>query len=170
MSTDIQVTIGILELLAIIVSLGGTLITLAWFSSARLTRVETLLEGVDRRLTTLEGKSSGAFMELSPLSLTRKGRELLEGSGLRAFVDEGCDELMRVADYETEAPETDYDLQELAFELFESLSFDPEFERSLKQYAFEQGISMQVLRRIAGIYFRDVLRDKKGSTHAGDRE
>lgn len=160
MESNLIINIGILETLTIIVAFSGTLIALAWRASGRLTRVETLIEGIDKRLTTLEGKTIGAFKSQSPIALTEQGLKMLEGSGLKGFVDDGFDELKKLAT-EGEDLETSYDIQTVAFDFFNELSFDQSFQKELKQYAFENGISMEVLRRVAGIYFRDKLLTKK---------
>jgi len=157
MTQELIIHIGTLETLAIITTVAGTLISIAWFASGRLTRVETLVEGLDRRITNIEGNFNGAFTQQSPIALTEKGRMYLEGSGLKEYIDETKDELRRLAVTEPDELETSYDIQNTAFDFFDSVLFDDSFEKVLKQYAYEQGISMNVLRRVAGIYFRDIL-------------
>lgn len=158
--TELVINIGILETLAIIIAGAGTLIGLAWYGASRLTRVETLVETMDRRITTIEGNASGAISTQSPIELTEKGKELLSQSGLRRYVDESVDELVRLATPQEETLETAYDVQDAAFTFFEDVTFDKSFENKLKEYAYQNGISLQLLRRIAGIYLRDRMLER----------
>ena len=56
-----------------------------------------------------------------------------------------------------------YDIQESAFECFDKLDFG-EFEPKLKETAFKYGMSIETIRRIGGIYFRDFLLSENGFT------
>src|SRR3989344_4739624 len=57
METDIIINIGIYKTLGII----STLVVGAWYASHRLTKVETEVNGFDKRLTGLEGRMDGDF-------------------------------------------------------------------------------------------------------------
>ena len=158
--------IGATEVISLIVAIAGTLISIAWFASGRFVRLETLVESLDRRLTNLEGNAANVFSHNSPISLTEEGKELLEGSGLKEFVDDSKTDLSRMISDDLTEIETAYDVQEAAFEFFDNMQFDFEFEKSLKEYAYESGNSMHVLRRVAGIYFRDVLLQERSELEA----
>ena len=157
MSETLVINIGLVETLAIIATVGGSLISVAWVSSGRFARVETLVETIDKRLTNLEGNFTGAFIQQSPIALTEKGKRLLMESGLGDYIDDVKGELIRLIQDDIDITETAYDVQELAFDFFDNVRFDYQFEKTLKQYAYESGVSLQLLRRVAGIYFRDIL-------------
>ena len=56
-------------------------------------------------------------------------------------------------------PTNQYDIQTSAFNFFDKLDFG-EFESKLKETSFQYGMSLEMLRRIGGIYFRDILLQK----------
>lgn len=166
MVQNIIIDIGVIETLAIIAGIAGSLISVAWFASGRFARLEALVEGLDKRMTNIEGNFVGAFIQQSPIGLTEKGMKLLGESGLHEYIDSVQDELIKLAAEDLEEIETTYDIQDLAFDFFDSIQFDLSFEKTLKEYAYESGVSMQVLRRVAGIYFRDVLIERKEKLEA----
>jgi hypothetical protein len=49
-----------------------------------------------------------------------------------------------------------YELQRKAFQLFAELRFEDPVARHLHEYAFANGISTGLLRRLAAIYLRDL--------------
>ena len=55
-----------------------------------------------------------------------------------------------------------YDIQDAAFTLFEEIDFGPELDEKLKIAAYRNGVSMDSLRRIGGIYFRDICLNSLG--------
>lgn len=153
----------------------GSLICIAWYSSARftksetilstidnrLTKSETLLDTIDKRLTNVEGRSSGAFQSHSPISLTEKGNNLLDGSGLREYIDKNKESLSLKCKSNKNLTNA-YDVQEAAFDCLDNMFFDEEFESKIKEFAFQQGVDMSVMRRVGGIYFRGILLEQLG--------
>lgn len=139
----------------------GSLIGIAWYSSARFTKAETLLEGVDKRLTSIEGRNNGAFQSQSPISLTVKGENLLKESGLKTFIDNEKTSLTEKCSKDNNMTSA-YDVQNCAFSFFDSMEFESVFEKKLKDYAYHEGIDMKVLRRVGGIYFRNIILEKLG--------
>lgn len=113
------------------------------------------LKDVRERLATWEGKNAGLYQAQSPISLTDQGREYLYKSGLRDFVDENKDGLMQQVEHE-QTMQSPYDVQQIAFEFFDELDLPDSVEKRAKTFAFNHGISMDSLRRIGGIYFRDL--------------
>lgn len=131
-----------------------SLILIAWYSNGRFTKVETLIETIEKRLTKFEGKSTDAFGNSSPLSLLDKGLKVLEESGLKEYIDKDSNNLFENCNVKHKF-DTPYDVQESAFKFFDELKFDTAMESKLKNTAFDYGMSMDVIRRIGGIYFRD---------------
>lgn len=113
------------------------------------------LKDVRERLATWEGKSAGLYQAQSPISLTEQGRAYLRDSGLKDFIDENTDGLMQQVEHE-QTVQTPYDVQQVAFEFFDELDLPDSLEKRAKNFAFNHGVSMDALRRIGGIYFRDL--------------
>ena len=103
----------------------------------------------------MQGRLDNAFGNASPISLLDKGKEVLNESGLKKFIDDNKDALMKKCSYNKD-PLNQYDIQEKAFTLFDELDFG-EFTKTLKETSFNYGMSIDTIRRIGGIYFRDLL-------------
>lgn len=136
----------------------GALVGVAWYSSSRFTAIETSIKWIKESITKLEGKNENAFEGTSPIKLLEKGESILEGSGLKKYIDENQAVLIRMC-CDTAAHSTPYEIQEAAFTFFDTFQFG-EFDTKLKQAAFEYGSSLAVVRRIGGIYFRDIMLQK----------
>lgn len=136
----------------------GTLIALAYYTNGRFTRLETNFEWLGdavRDLTIkLENASARAFDVHSPIALTETGEQLLRDSGLKSYIDRRRSEL--TARLEAAAPLDLYTIQESAFRLFDRHALDEKFDQDLRKFAFRSGTSIDLLRRIAGIYLRDL--------------
>jgi len=154
MEQNIIINIGIYKALCII----GTIIAGAWYASHRLTKVETNVEGFDKRLTNIEGRMDASFGNGSPIKLLAKGELILEKSGLKKYIDDNFQSLKRQCGAEMDNP---YDIQNSAFTYFEKLDFGA-LEAQIKTTAFEQGVGLPVIRRIGGIYLRDLCLKEAG--------
>jgi hypothetical protein len=44
--------------------------------------------------------------------------------------------------------------------MFDTLTFPQEIDDRIKEFAFEKGTTMAIMRRVGGIYFRDVCLDE----------
>lgn len=137
----------------------GTLIALAYYASGRFTRIETNIEWLTEAVRDLaikaENASAKAFCSHSPVSLTETGEQLLRDSGLKAYIDRRRDELAREIGLTT--PFDLHTVQQRAFELFGRHSIEKSFARQLSKFAFRNGVSTDLLRRVGGIYLRDVV-------------
>ena len=140
----------------------GTLIGLAWYASARLTRVETKIEGLETRFSILEGRGRDFFKYDSPISLTAEGEALLAESGLKKYIEDHKEEFFSQCAAENEIS-TAYDIQDAAFQFFDELEFEPHFEVKLKEFAYGEGLELAVLRRVGAIYLRNLLLEKMGA-------
>src|SRR3989344_7470040 len=140
----------------------GGLILVAWYSGSRFSAIETSINWIKESITKLEGRVDNAFASGSPVKLLPKGVEILEQSGLKEYVDKHKNDLMEKCKF-TKNLTNQYDIQESAFECFDKLDFG-EFEPKLKETAFKYGMSIETIRRIGGIYFRDFLLSKNGFT------
>ncbi len=144
--------------LGIIVTLCGSLLTVAWFGSKRFTALETSMEWVKETLKELKTSNDNApnpaFASHSPINLTERGSEWLEESGLKEYVNGHKNELIRVC--EEKRATNPYEVQNHIFKLFDTLPFEPEFEDGLKTFAYQKGTSMDIMRRVGAIYFRNL--------------
>lgn len=147
--------IGIPAVVAALIYIGAKLNTLDALKKDVDETIKPDLQDVRERFATLEGKAAGFFDNHSPITLTESGRRHLEQSGLKSYIDEHKDELMKACDHD-KTMQTPYDVQQVAFAFFDSYDFPQDVERKLKTYIYEQGASMDSLRRIGGIYFRDL--------------
>jgi hypothetical protein len=136
----------------------GTLILIAWKTSARFTAIETSLDWIADRIKDLkieiDNMKNPGFKNGSPVALTDKGQKWLTDSGLKKYIDSNRSHLIESCSTKKET--NAYEVQQHIFTLFENMEFDKEADKKFKQYAYEEGISMEVLRRIGAIYFRDI--------------
>ena len=136
----------------------GALIGFAWYTNGRFTKLETNYEWIEKILKNINVKVDNedvkAFQSLSPISLTEKGSQLLSESGIKTYIDSNNSKLIK--NCSSKKSTNSYEVQKLIFDLFGSITFDNEFDEKMKRFAFEQGISTDIIRRIGAIYFRDI--------------
>ncbi|MFZ3057945.1 MAG: hypothetical protein WA092_02770 [Minisyncoccales bacterium] len=158
-ATELVIKIGVFETIGLIVSLcitlGGSLITIAWKASGKFSKLETSVDGLDTRLTNIESNMANMTKTLSPISLTEKGTRVLEESGLKKYIDENKESLINDCK-DNHSIKSKYDIQSAAFKYFDKLVFNEDFDKQIKDYAFNNGLNIDVIRRAAGIYFRDI--------------
>ena len=162
MEQNIVIYIGIWKTLGIIATIIGGVAWGAWYASSRLTRVETKVDGFETRLTSLEGRLDNAFASGSPVSLLPKGEIIIKESGLKKYIEDNKEKLLSQCEKDDNM-KNPYDIQETSFKFFDQYNFG-EFEKNLKDSAYKHGIGMEVMRRIAGIYLRDICLKKHGFT------
>lgn len=149
----------------------GGLIGTAWYSSGRFARIETDMTWLKKETSSIkksiselklvnDNKNSDAFAAHSPVSLTQKGSSMLSESGMKDFVDSSIETLSSLCKpCETKNP---YQIQQYVFDLFDSYKFpDKEFDL-FQRFAFEKGLSIEIIRRVGAIYFRDIYLDRLG--------
>lgn len=139
------------------------LICVAWYSNGRFTKLETDMEWIKNLLKNLKidfnNKEAEVFVKQSPVELTPKGEKLLEESGLKKYIADNQESFISKCK-DTKIINNAYDVQEYIFNLMDNWSFEINFERKLKKYAYEKGIEIDILRRIAGIYLRNICISK----------
>lgn len=144
----------------------GSLILIAWYTSARFTALETSLQWVKDILNDVKTAfdntitNKPAFSSLSPINLTPTGEEWLIKSGLKEYLDTHKDELMKIC--EEKRGTNPYEVQKYIFRIFDTLDFEPDFEDKLKKFAFGKGTTMNIMRRIGAIHFRNLCFDQFG--------
>jgi hypothetical protein len=140
----------------------GSIVALAYYASGRFTRLETDVQWLSDAVRDLtiraENISTKLFAATSPVSLTFAGQRHLEESGLRSYINRRKDTL--IAQLRTIPSFDRYRVQDAAFRLFANIRFDDGYERRFHKFAFESGISTDLLRRLGAIYLRDIAADR----------
>lgn len=142
----------------------GALVGIAWYSGSRFSKIETNVEwlkkstetiekGLDSLRVDFENKRVNLYASHSPVQLTKDGQALLHESGLKEYIDSQQELIERC---KSARCDNSYEVQQYTFELFDSLEFEKSFDTTLKQFAFDRGLSIEILRRVGGIYFRDI--------------
>lgn len=136
----------------------GTLIALAYYANGRFTRLETSVEWLTEIFRGLKIASENGSAKLfdvgSPISLTDAGEDVLSLSGLQSYID--THEKRLTAQCRRDPSSDRYEVQSSAFRIFADWKFDRPFERQLNEFAFANGISPDLLRRVGAIYLRDL--------------
>lgn len=136
----------------------GSIVALAYYTSGRFSRIESDVQWLSDAVRDLtiraENIATKLFSNSSPVSLTLAGQRHLEESGLRSYIDRRKDaligELHGIPRFDA------YRAQDAAFHLLAHIRFDDPFERRLRRFSFESGISTDLLRRLGAIYLRDL--------------
>jgi len=137
----------------------GTLICIAYYANGRFTRLETSVEWLTETFRGLKIASENSTAKLfgvsSPVALTHAGRRVLSQSGLKSYIDTPKE---RLAPRCGQGPSLDrYEVQTSAFRIFTDWKFDRPFEHRLNEFAFANGMSPDLLRRVGAIYLRDLI-------------
>lgn len=156
---SIVVTLGIPTTIGALIYIGRKLQVLDTVEHEIDQNVRPDLKDLQTRLSQLEGKTDNMFKANSPVKLTPKGAKALEESGLKDFIDENTDQLLEACEV-NDSFTTPYDVQESVFSFFDAFDFPEDVENKLKNYAFNQGTSMDVMRRVGALYFRDICLSK----------
>jgi hypothetical protein len=136
----------------------GSLIALAYYANGRFTGLETdvgwLKETISELVINAENVRTKLFQNGSPVSLTAAGYHTLQRSGLKSYIDAKKQPLLRALKLGT-VTDT-YELQRRTFRFLADLSFEDIVAQHLNSFAFANGISTDLLRRIGAIYLRDI--------------
>ena len=180
--TEFTISIDMLYFLGIV----GMLLVISWRAGAQFTKIETLFDGLSQkinrlenstddftkriskveastdmlteRIGSIEGRNKYTLISHSPESLSEKGKRILDEAGLTKYIEDNLDTLEVLM--KSNKLETSYDIQETALDLFRDIQFNPDFERKIKESAYNEGISMELMRHMGGIYLRDKQLEK----------
>ncbi|MES2995025.1 MAG: hypothetical protein V4681_03275 [Patescibacteria group bacterium] len=140
------------------------LITVAWYSSGRFTKLETSMEWVRETLGELKVNADNArtpvFAAHSPVNLNALGETWLVESGLKEYIDARTTDFVGFCKEKRDT--NPYEVQKHVFQLMDTYLFDQAFDDKLKKFAYEKGTSMAVIRRMAGIYIRNLCLEDFG--------
>ncbi len=142
----------------------SALILVAWYANGRFTALETSMKWMKETINELkissDNQNNKAFAVNSPVNLTGVGEKWLEESGLKEHIDNNKQKY--IDSCEEKKNTNPYEVQQHIFRLFDELSFETAFEDKLKAFAFEQGTTMAIIRRIGGIYLRNLCLENFG--------
>ncbi len=142
----------------------GFLICIAWYSNGRFTALETSMQWVKDTLHDLkvdsENTKTPAFSSHSPVNLNSTGESWLVESGMKEYIDAHKSDFIKIC--EEKKTTNPYEVQKHIFKVFDITAFDPVFDDKLKKFAFEKGISTNILRRVGAIYFRNLCLEDFG--------
>ncbi len=124
-------------------------------------KIDCLRTDMDKMLEFKENTQkfidSKIYTAHSPLSLSEFGQKLIKDSGYETIFPSVRDDL--VTKLETMQPRTQYDVQEMARALMDSLTEYPSFS-PLKTFAFNNGVDFPQILRAGAILLRDYYLSK----------
>lgn len=161
MEQNIIIYIGIYKALGIIGTIIAAVAVGTWRAASKLAELGTKVGIFENRLTNFEGRLDSAFAGQSPISLLPKGEKILEESGLKRYIDENKEDLLSKCKSKNPM-QNPYDIQKAAFEFFDDIELGDELKESAKNTAFQHGVSMDTVRRVGGIYLRDICLTEAG--------
>jgi hypothetical protein len=114
------------------------------------------LEGTLHELQiNADHRAGKLFKAGSPVRLTPAGERILAMSRLKSFVDAHEEEFVKHC--KKVRPRDHYEIQFRAFRLLDSTKFSEPYERELREFAFSNGLSLELLRRVAAIYLCNIV-------------
>lgn len=133
--------------------------------SNKIDKINDKIEVLTSRIASLEGgldrdrAISDYFKSKSPISLTDKAKAVLLDSGGKDYIDSKKGDFLK--EIKSEKPKTAYDIQELAKKVIEKRTGHDEFN-TIKEYAFNNALKLDLLLEIFGIYLRDIALSELG--------
>jgi len=95
----------------------------------------------------------------SPVTLSDRGNHVLTESKGKDFVDSNYEELKLAV--EKTNPQTSYDIQESSRQIMDNLRDDARIN-PIKEYLFKEGMELEDIIVVLGIYLRDKILKEKG--------
>ena len=153
--------IGIPLIVKTLIDFGKKLKTLDDIETDLKNNIRPDLKDIRERFFALEGRASNLLKSFSPISLTQQGEHALLKSGLKDYLENNKQKLLQSCLDEKEI-KNPYDIQSAVFNFFDKHEFPEETDNTLKESAYNLGISMEILRRVGAIYFRKYCLEKHG--------
>ncbi|HEY4963862.1 MAG TPA: hypothetical protein VIH90_04165 [Candidatus Saccharimonadales bacterium] len=131
----------------------------------RLSSLEGRFEALQSQVNSLQQNSPSNFVKTeSPMSLTDNGKQLLEDSGIKKFIDDNFDSLLAELQNTLSPKGNDYsayDVHTIALDTVISHADDKDF-LPVKDYAFKEGSNLENIQLVGGIYLRDKCLESLG--------
>lgn len=139
---------------AYLLGIVGLFLAVVYFISVLKTDIGWLHETLSELAINAENVTTKLFKNSAPVSLTATGYHVLHRSGLKSYIDAKKPKLLAAFG---EAQLSDlYETQRRAFRLLADLPFEEMVAHHLNNFAFANGMSMSILRRVGAIYLRDI--------------
>jgi hypothetical protein len=104
----------------------------------------------------------------SPVAPTEYGRNLIVESGLEKILNDRTDFLKAELQKKLPISQTDYDVQESARALLLELKAN-EIMNPVKKYAFDNGIDVDLILRVGGLWLRDDFLGRERTVHSVEK-
>lgn len=125
----------------------------------KISSVEIRISSVEMKFGTLIGES--VAIAHSPRKLTERGEKILSESGIKEFAEQYLEEIIK--EVKSENYQNPYDAELGIFmTIRELIDKYPNSANSLKTGAFKQGVDIDTVAFIGGIYLRDRIFSKLG--------
>lgn len=149
----------------------GVLLVLAWRGGGRFSTIEESIEWMKKDLSWVkdilrelkisnDNSDNFVFESQSPVNLNSTGETWLTESGLKEYIDTNKDIFIKIC--KDKKHSNPYEIQQFVFNLFDTYEFPKEMDDRLKKFAFEKGKSINIVRRVGGIYMRNLCIDEFG--------
>lgn len=122
----------------------------------RMGSVETRMGSVEKQMFNFNRQ---VFDPYSPIELNQLGERWLVESGLKEYIDAHKEVLLEEGAIKPDA--NPYEIQRYIFDLFDTLKLKGPTMDKLERFAFQNGATVDILRRIGAIYFRNVYMKSK---------
>jgi hypothetical protein len=138
----------------IVVLVFGLCLFYRYFLKDRIKEIETKIEDILQRVSRLEGIGGGMTSHSSPLSPTELGAQHIKQSNLEKILNDNKESFIKNVKDLLPKDYTDYDVQQIAEKFLVSLKDDP-MMKPVKEYAFKNGLGIEVLLGTAALWLRD---------------
>ena len=144
---------------AYVLGLAGLLFAIVYFTNVLKSDVGGLNETLSELAISAENVTAKLFNNGAPVSLTATGYHVLHRSGLKSYIDAKKPRLL--AAFSVAQLSDLYETQRRAFRLLADLPFEETVAHHLNKFAFNNGISTSILRRVGAIYLFDIAVSSK---------
>ena len=118
----------------------------------KVSTIEKLLKNVLTNITTTP--ATGLMQSSSPLKLTKKGMELLEGCGFKRIYKKNKKKILFLV--KQQKPKLKYEAQEAAMSVIIDLSNEV-IMKPIKKYCFEHGLNLFDVLKVSALFLRDEI-------------
>ena len=138
-----------------LISIFIAIMLFVWWCGTKVGKIDTSISWIKDELGKIWARFEKVEGAGSPLNPTQKGKKWLDDSGLSNIIDNSKKEWL-LNELKKQLPKnyTDYDVQITARRLMVSLR-DDEAIKPIKEYAFDNGIDIEIILRLSGLLLRD---------------
>lgn len=145
--------LGIPVIIGVLIHIGRKLQVIDDLKSG-FNSLQTDVRDLISRISKMEGRLEGVSASASPVQPTELGAKYIRESGLENILNENKNTLFDTLKKMLPANYAEYDVQESARRVMMSLK-DSSIMRPVKEYAFKEGIEIEVILGVGGLWLRD---------------